>query len=433
MNSEFSQKKHAMYAWTIFFICVCFVFYKYILEVSPSVLTQTLMAEYHIKAATVGSIAGAYYYAYLVMQIPGGILVDTFGPRKVAAIAIITCALGSFLFAISENVLMLVISRIVMGTGATFAVLNTLKLVSNWFEESQFSFLLGLMLTFGTLGAVFGQGPLSYLIHLVGWKMSFISFAVAGVVFAIVFYLIVRDIPKHKKNDTVQVEKKKKWVLNACLHALRKKETWILSMYSGLAFAPVVSFAGLWGVSFIETKYDLAKTQAAFLTSIIFIGFAVGAPTLGDLSSYMRRRKPIMFWGTFLALCFLAIVIYLPTMSYIFYAIMLFCLGFSISSFLLSFSIIHEINLPLMTATAVGIMNTFNAVFNAITDPLIGFFLDIGEVPVVKDGAYFFSLENYYMALLLLVIYLIISFILLFFIEETYCVQITEDKEVRKD
>ena len=107
------------------------------------------------------------------------------------------------------------------------------------------------------------------------------------------------------------------------------------------------------------------------------------------------------------------------------------CLMFSgehSSLTLLSFSVIHEINVPLMTATAIAIMNTLNALFGAITDPLIGWFLDLTKHSPFHDGSPTFSLPDYHLSFAIMPIYLVVCLILLKFIKETNCIQTVEDK-----
>src|SRR5438132_1195422 len=87
-----------LYGWLIWILSALFMFYKYAIEVSPSVMTHDLMKDFSISGAQLGNLAACYFYSYLIMQIPAGILVDRWGPRKVTTLAIFVCATGSFIF-----------------------------------------------------------------------------------------------------------------------------------------------------------------------------------------------------------------------------------------------------------------------------------------------------------------------------------------------
>ena len=412
----------------MFSMSLLFVFYKYVLEVSPSILEKPLIKELHINATLFGHIAASYYYAYMVMQIPAGILIDSFGPRIVTTIGLTICGLGALLFGISQNLFLISLARFLMGSGAVFAILNTMKISTNWFPAKQFSFLFGLTLTLGIFGAIFSQTPLAYLTNIFGWRFSFMNLAIFGFIFALFFFLTVRNHPPHKAYDVTPKTQGKVKLSAALLHTLKRRQTWILSFYSGLAFTPMLSFAGLWGVSFIETKYLLKVTEASFFTSLAFIGFAIGAPILGWYSSFVGKRKPILFIGTLMAWILICLVTYAPPLPLPIFAIILFFMGFFLSGSLLSFAIIHEINIPLMTATAIGIMNTFDAFFGAVTDPFIGFFLDFFGKIETQEAIASFSISNFQRALTILPTYLLIALILSFFIKETHCIQTIEEK-----
>lgn len=408
-------------AWIIWLLSATFMFYKYALEVSPSVMTSTLMSAFNISGSALGNLAACYFYAYLLLQIPAGILIDKFGPRKVTTIAIALCALGSWFFSASDTLLQAGVSRFLTGAGAAFAAVNCLKLIGNWFPFRQFAFMAGLMMTVAMLGAVGGQAPLAHFIETVHWREAMKIIGIAGLVLAVIFFFIVKDrSPEHKREKNITP------VRISFLESLRQifanPQAWWLSIYSGFAFAPVMVFGGLWGVSFMTEAYNLSSTLSAQAVSLIFIGFAVGAPFFGWLSDKLGRRKGVMIWGTLLALLSISAVIYLPVdFTYTLLLILLFLFGFFISSFLLCFTMICEINAPILAATAIGFMNAFDALFGAFSDPLTGKFLDMGWDGKLVEGARVFSVYSYKLAFITLPAYLIIALFVLVRVKETYC------------
>ena len=151
---------YPVHAWTIWLLSALFMFYKYALEVSPSVMTATLMETFHISGTQLGNLAACYFYAYLLLQIPAGLLFDKFGPRKTTTLAIAFCALGSLIFAHADKLFIAGVGRFITGAGAAFAAVNCLNLIANWFPFRHFAFMAGLMMTMAMLGAVGGQAPL---------------------------------------------------------------------------------------------------------------------------------------------------------------------------------------------------------------------------------------------------------------------------------
>lgn len=413
-----SRKMHNFLAWIIWLLAAIFMFYKFAIEVSPSVMTSHLMSEFKIDGAQLGNLAACYFYAYLLMQIPAGLLVDRFGPRRVTTIAITVCGLGMLLFASSSVLFIAQFGRFLTGLGAAFAALNCLKLTANWFPAKRFAFMAGLMMTLGMFGAVGGQAPLSAFIHAIGWRQALFVIGICGLVLAAIFWFVVRDHSKYHIDFQLAPEDTNLW--ESCKAVFTSKQSWLLSVYSGLAFAPVTVFGGLWGVPFIAEAFELNKTHAAQIVSLLFIGFAVGAPLWGWLSDFMGNRKKLMYIGTTLAVISFSLILYIP-LSIFFLNILMFLFGFSISAFLICFTMIREINAPIVAGTAIGFMNTFDAFLGAISDPLTGKFLDLGWKGKMMDGARVFSVETYKWTLTTVPIYLIVALGLLFFIKETYC------------
>jgi len=414
-----NRKLNLLIAWVIWLLSAAFMFYKYALEVSPSVMTSHLMSAFNIDGAQLGNLAACYFYAYLIMQIPAGLLVDRFGPRKVTSIAIALCGFGAILFANAESLFLAQLGRFITGLGAAFAALNCLKLTANWFPANRFAVMAGLMMTLGMLGAVGGQAPLSAFINNLGWRHSMLTIGIAGLILAALFVLIVRDKSKtHLAEATLAPKDTNLW--ESCKEIFKSKQSWLLSLYSGLAFAPVTLFGGLWGVPFITEAYQISKLNAAHMISLIFIGFAVGAPIWGWLTDYLGTRKNLMYYGTFLAAITICFVLYVQLPIWLLGTLM-FAFGFFISTFLICFTMIREINAPAVAATAIGFMNAFDALIGALSDPLTGKFLDLGWQGKIVDGARVFSVATYKMTLTTIPIYLVVSLGFLYFIKETYC------------
>ncbi len=408
-------------AWIIWLLSALFMCYKYAIEVSPSLMTADLMRAFSLDGTAMGNLAAAYFYSYLIMQIPAGLLIDKWGPRRVTTVAIVLCALGAFVFSRAASISIALAGRLIAGTGAAFAAVNCFKLIANWFPTNKFAFMAGLMMTVGMLGAVGGQGPLSAFVRSLDWRTAMAIISGGGLLLALLFALIVKDrAPHHRK---IALVPKNPSMLKNLKSLLRNPQSWYLSLYSGFAFAPVSAFGGLWGVPYLTQAFDVSPDLAAHASSLIFLGFAVGGPLFGWFSDRIGKRRPVMYWGTLIALICMSGAIYLTSLPFYLIAILLFLFGFSISSFLLCFTMIKEMHYASLAATSIGFMNAFDALFGAFSDPLTGKLLDKGWTGALSDGARIFPLSAYHWAFSLLVVYLVLSFLFIKPIRETHCKQ----------
>lgn len=407
-----------IYPWIAITVSALFLFYKYILQVSPSIMTNDLMRVFHVQGAGLGNLAANFFYSYMVTQLFVGVLLDKYSARYLSAIAITIAACGAYLFAKSDTLLMASISRMMMGVGAAFATVSYMKVAAMWFKPKQFAFVGGLLATAAMLGAIFGEAPLALVVDSEGWRQSLFLVSVLGFIIAILFVVVIRD--KHTSEAFDQHGPSAGITMKDVWHVLSKKQNWILTFYSGLAFSPVAVFGGLWGNPFLQEAHHLSLSSTATLTSLIFAGLAIGGPILGFVSDVIRSRKKVMLFGTTLSFICMTVIIYFPEIPIWLLVLLLFLFGFGTGSFMLGFAVGKEINSVSLAATVIALINTGDAIFGAYTEPLIGKFLDMEWTGITVHGAHYFRVYDYQRAFLLLPLYLLVASILVFFIKETF-------------
>lgn len=406
-------------AWAIWLLGAIFYFYEFLIQVAPNVMAAELMSHFSIHATHLGLLTSAYFFAYMLMQLPAGMLLDKFGPRRLMTVAVLFCAIGSISFATTHLFVMAGFARFLTGVGSAFAFLGTLVLTANWFPAKNFAFLSGLLLTVGMLGAIFGEAPLAYLVIHTSWQSSLQILGVSGIILALVMWLVIRDHhpnkPKQSNNMTL------KRLLANTLRVLSDKNAWITASYGCLMFTPTICLGALWGIPFLVTNHGVSKTHAGLLISLLFAGWAVGSPLFGRYSDWLKKRKPPLYIASIGAFFTLLTVMYLPTQSGLLLAILLFLLGFFSSGFIPAFSICRELYPMETSGTALGFMNMLNSFGPAVFSPLVGLILDLSwQGQQTAAGIRHYSPVNYDIALSILPICLLIALILIPFLQETH-------------
>lgn len=419
------EKKHFttyhFYPWLVIALAAGFLFYKYILQVSPSIMTEDLMRVFQIQGTGLGNLAASFFYSFLITQLFVGVLLDRYSPRLLSAMAIFICAIGIYIFSKAHTLNTATWARVLMGVGAAFATVSYMKMTSLWFKPNQFAFVGGLLASAAMLGAIAGQVPLSFAVGAFGWRQSLYFCSVIGLILAGLFYLIVRDKPAGSMSERVddKISFHDVWMV------LSNKQNWLITLYSGLAFAPIDSFAGLWCIPFLKETYKVSHTQAAFLASFIFLGLAFGSPLLGLWSDRINKRLSVMLINAFVALVAVILIIYVNHFPLWLLGVLLFIFGFSTGAFMLGFALGRELNKITVAATIIALINTGDIIFSALTQPLIGKLLDAHWHGKLIAGMHYFSAIEYRYALSVLPAYLSLALILLFFIRESNSQQLT--------
>jgi MFS family permease len=412
-NSVKPTALYRLYTYSIIILCALFLFYKYILQIYPSVITEPLMQEFHLNGAGLGNLAATFYYTFMATQLVVGFMLDKYSARWVTAGAILCCAIGVVWFSDSQTVLSAGLSRGLMGVGVAFATVAYMKLASVWFPPRQYAFIGGLLASSAMAGAVFGEAPLSWLMNHYGWRECLYIVGIAGIVLTVLFVLIVRDAPvSHKAKVSAH---NVSW--RDVMAVLKNKQNWLLTLYGGLAFSPLAVFGGLWGNPFIQQAYNLDKTQSASIVSLVFIGLGLGSPILGYLSDRIGDRKRLMFYATLISGVAITLVLYAHPMPVWLMATLLFIFGFALGAFMLVFTIGKELNSLHLTATVIAMINASDAVLDGITEPAIGKLLDILWDGKIVNNVHYFSLHSYHWALSVLPAYLFTAALLMLWVK----------------
>lgn len=287
-----------------------------------------------------------------------------------------------------------------MGAGGAFATICYLRCTTSWCQPQYRSIADG-SLTIGVmLGSFCADAPLAVLIQKYNLHIALMAMFFLGLFLTALIYLLLKDGSYMHKNAKIAIG-------TAYLDLIKKKENWYLTAYSGFAFSPLAVFGGLWGTPFLQTADHFNKPIAAGLVSLAYIGFGIGGPIFGLLADWFRKRIHLMFCGLFITGISLLIIIYMPMMNKIALASLMILLGFGTGGFMLGFSVGKALNNILLAGSIVALINSGDAILGAITEPLIGHFLDLG-MKSVKSGLPIFSLGNYQHAFIILLGYIVV-------------------------
>ncbi len=274
------------------------------LRVAPAVITDKLMADFRIGGAALGNLSAFYYYSYVAMQIPTGALVDSWGARRLLASGALVTFLGTLLFGLAPTLFWANLSRLLIGGAVAVAFVAMLKLAIHWFPARRFAMISGMALCSGLVGAVSAGVPLRILVDLFGWRAVMIGSSLLALVVALATWLFVRDDPTELGYASYAPalaartkDRSRQGFLKALRVIFRHRNAWLLISIPSGVVGPVLAFAGLWGVPFLATHYQLPPTKAAAVTSTLLMAWALGGPVLGAYSDRIRKRKPIYAIG----------------------------------------------------------------------------------------------------------------------------------------
>lgn len=246
-----------------------------------------------------------------------------------------------------------------------------------------------------------------------------VAFSAGGLALSIAAWSFVRDKPTAGRIQQLSIWRSLRQVFS-------NRQVW-LNAGAGLGTtAPLLGFAGLWGVPYFETRYGIDRTAAAGMTSMVLIGLAIGSPFFGWLSDRMKRRRLPLVFGLLICLLSFTALIHLPKLPINLATILALVCGFGAASQIACFAAAREASPRELSGTTLGITNGVVTSAGAVFQPLIGSLLDIGWTGETDGGARVCNLATYQFALSAVTIGTAFGLLSALVTRETYCRSLDE-------
>jgi MFS family permease len=416
-------------AWFIWSLGAFFYLLGFFHRVAPAVMTEELMREFDISAGALGQLSAFYFYSYVAMQIPTGIIADTWGPRRLLSTGAWVATVGTILFALSPAMFWVGMGRLLIGGSVAVAFVGLLKLANSWFPPRYYAMVSGMALFFGIIGAVFAGNPLRLLMDHYSWRTVMLFVAVLSVAIGIAIRLFVRDYPHEKGYADLATcgigcsETRRTPIVAGILEVCRNRNTLLLLVIPGSLAGSVLTFCGLWGVPYLVTHHELSTSRAAVVTSSVLVALALAGPIFGWLSDRWGKRKPLFIIGCALTLIAYAIAFFATALPLTALVVVLLIAGFSSGSMILTFAFAKESVPGRLSGTVSGVINMGVMIGPMVLQPAVGWMLDRQWQGQTQAGVRIYGLAAYQAGFSMMLAWIALALILLFFTRETHCRQ----------
>lgn len=417
-------------SWSIWGIAALFYLTGFYQRVSPAVMTTELMRDFGIGAKGLGNLSAFYFYFYVVMQIPVGVLIDSWGARKLLVSGSLAAAAGTFLVGATTSFALACTGRAVIGVATAVAWLVVLRLATHWFPSERFAMLTGLGLCFGNLGALVAQVPLRLLIEDFGWRMVVMASGLIILAVGILAWILVKNDPSERGFRSYapgELQAQKHERVSTLAKGVKRifgyKNTWLIFFAQGGFVGPIMTFTGLWGTPFLRARFGLQPTVAAAVCSVMIICWAVASPLCGHLSDQIGRRKPIYLGGAVVAAIGWLVMFYWRGLALSAFIAVASLTSLATGAVVLGFAYGKE-SVPIKHSGVItGLINSGNMVGPMLLQPAIGWMLDQRWSGQLVNGLRVYGVDAFQAGFLLSVAWSILTVVLVSFTSETSCRQ----------
>ncbi len=175
---------------------------SYLFRNVNALVATGLRNDFALDASVLGLMTSIYFLAFAMAQLPIGVLLDRYGPRRVQSALLLVAAAGAALFAVGDHLGLLVTGRALIGFGVAGSLIAGLKAVVLWFPRERTSFVNGCFIMLGSMGAISATWPAEWVISQVGWRGLFEVLVFATLVIALLIFTVVPEPPSRRPKST---------------------------------------------------------------------------------------------------------------------------------------------------------------------------------------------------------------------------------------
>ncbi len=398
------------YRYLIFALIFSGYLLVYFHRLCPAVLALDIQEAFSIGGALMGVMASAYFYPYALMQLPTGLLVDRWGPRRIVSSFLVIAGVGAFLMAYTDSLALAVFGRVLVGLGVATLFVSNFKLISAWFSPKQFVIVGGFFMTMGGMGALLASAPLAWISGWIGWRQTFAVVGGMTFVMALLIFVFVRNSPVDIGLPPLQSREKTRSNSHLTLwQGLKSVVTagrfWPVSIWTFCSHGIAFSFGGLWGGPFLMQFYGLSKSAAGGILSTFALALIFGAPLLGWGANRFGRKVVMVGCSTLLLIVCLSMYFFMNWLNSTWLYILFFCFfvaGGAVGP--IQATVSKELFPAELEGTAMGSVNIFPFFGGAVFPIWVGLFME-------EDGALHTAVSNAYQKMFLF--YVVVALIAL--------------------
>src|SRR3954464_243852 len=260
-------------------------YFSYVLRAVNAVLGPLLAAEFGISAAGLGLLTGIYFFSFGLFQIPLGVLLDRFGPRRVNATLLLLAAGGALLFAQASSFEELVLARALIGLGVSACLMACMQAFILWFPPERLSTMIALAYSMGGLGAITASAPVEIALRYFSWREIFTAFGAAALALCLVFALVVPEHPRARRPPGLREG------LRGLSGLARDAAFWRVAIAIGTNQCAVVSLFTLWITTWLRDVAGYDRAGAAQALAVAAAAMIAGYLFFGRMADAFARRR----------------------------------------------------------------------------------------------------------------------------------------------
>lgn len=351
-------------------LCITYIVENF-LRSAAGALTPVLINELGITHGAMGLLTTAFFLVYGLMQIPAGLLGNTFGPRKTIIWSTAVTVIGVFLFWINHSYIVLFIAQFLVGIGSSTFYINSVKLMLEWFPRSWKATAVGIMSASSGIGNTLAYMGFPLVYEMYGdWRAFYIAFGIILLVNWVMNLFLLKD--KNPSNGSLKVGE----MMNSVVAVFKNKE--MRPYIIAYTFRSTNFVFGVWITQFLIDTKGFTYVQAGQINSVGTFSAIIGCIVVAAISDRMRKRKAPLLFFAFTTFAANALLILLPAgTSIVVFSAVNAVMYITVGYWVLFFSMVPEVLPPELSGIGLGTINAVCTLGISVLSPVYGGLVDL--------------------------------------------------------
>lgn len=264
---------------------------------SGGVIAPELMRDLALSATQVSTAIAVLFLASALAQLPIGVALDRWGPKRTLTVGVLAGILGVLLLASAQGMAQLVVSRLLIGAGFSTVMVSAFVVFARWFAADRFASKSSLMLGVAGMGSLLATSPLAMFIESHGWRAAFFTVAAVAGTLLCVAWLLVRDAPDGWKPRQAARTESLADNLRGLMTVLRHPGMWRILSIALVSFAPATTMIGLWAGPYLRDVHGLDAVPRGHVLLAMGLAANIGLICYGPLDRRLDTRKKVVLAG----------------------------------------------------------------------------------------------------------------------------------------
>jgi sugar phosphate permease len=265
------------------------------LRSAPAVIAPDLRAELALTPAQLSSLPAAIFLGAALMQLPVGVLLDRFGPRRSMSALFTLAAIGTLVISYAESVTGLAIGLFLIGCGAAPVFMGVIVLLSRWIARDRLATGTAISISIGGAGMLLSASPFAVAVETYGWRETLFVVGLFSLAIALILFLMIRDRPEDA-TQPVGGETLLETILGLRM-VLTDRRIYSFAAVTAMSVGALVTVRNLWIGPYLNDVYGLDIVARGNVIFIVSVAWLVSALAYGPLDRWFDTRRGVVTGG----------------------------------------------------------------------------------------------------------------------------------------